>query len=530
MKYTITLFFVFVFLIAEAKVSIRGKILNYDGKSMISYRPTLDGVHAMYWIEVKPAPNGTFKIEYDCEGYGVTRVDFRSITFRFFHDNNARIYFEIDQSKINRHKHQGWHKHFYLLDSIKQVSTVSISGDYQEINRFYNSNIRTAYHLPNQVDGNYYSHMIRNAETPKRAMQILDSLTQREVKQIDQIGMSLVLEQKPKAKPEINDEIKKFLISEVQSFYGSIFLNGMFLKRKDQVIALSRDSTIELSIYNRSWELLIEQYEQDVRKNIVPAPNSNDYNAMMESLVTTLSGYREYDFPQNKYTLDEVVKKLLLEFDTTLFYDKKAAFAYIVDGLHILLNNQLYYSPELLTIFYDIQSRYPNSKHLAHFTPQVEKLKAYIQTSSEEFDKGIIVKGNYNSFSSLLKQFEGKNILVDVWATWCHPCIYDFQHNEVYKPLIDDENLVKLYISIDKPEWDDRWRQGIKYNKLEGYHYRGNHKFIVDMWEVLGQPVGAIPRYALVDKAGNVVVKNAFRPAEDGKLLGLINELLEKTD
>ncbi|HMP99432.1 MAG TPA: hypothetical protein PKC24_06590 [Cyclobacteriaceae bacterium] len=530
MRYFILVLIVLSTALAEAKVVIRGKILNYDGKSTVSYRPTIDGVNAMYWIDVKPAPNGTFRVEYDCEGYGITRISFRSMTYRFFHDSNAKIYFEIDQSKINQHKHQGWEKYYYLLDSIKQGSIVSIDGDYKEINQFYNRNIRTSYHIPNQVDGNYYSHMIRNAETPDKAMRILDSLTQREVNQINQIGMNLVLEQKPKVKPEINDEIKDFLITEVQSFYGSIFLNGMFLKRKDHVMVLYKDSTAQVNIYSREWEMLIEEYEQYVRKNIRPAPNSNDYNNMMESLVSTLSGYREYHVPQNKYTLDEGIRHRLLQIDTTLFYDEKAAFAFILDGLYIFLNNQLFYSPELLSVFYDIQSRYPNSRHLEHFAPQVDKLKNYISASAKEFEGGLIVNGNYNSLAALLKQFEGKNILLDVWATWCHPCIQDFKYNEVYKPLIDDENLVKLYISIDKPEWDERWRQAIKYNQLEGYHYRGNHKFIVNMWEVLGQPVGAIPRYALFDRKGNVVVQNGFRPADDGRLLGLIQELLDSTD
>jgi hypothetical protein len=525
MKYTITLFFVFVFLFAEAKVSIRGKILNYDGKSIVYYNPTIEGIHVSYWLEVQPNFNGMFKIEYDYEGYGTTRIGFKSMQYRFFHNSNSKIYIEIDQIKINYPKHRGWDKHFYLMDSVRKLATTTISGDFEEINQFYNRNIRTTT-VPNQVDGNYYSHMIRRANTPAEAVGILDSLIQYEVRQINEISQTLDLE--GSIQTRFSEEIKNFLINEVHAFYGSMFLNGMFLKRKDQFIEIIKDSTAALDIYNDDWERLIEKFAYDTKKNLLPAANSYDYNEMMESLAYTLSTYQEYHAPKLTKSLDDYVKDRLLYFDTLLFSDERVSFAYIVSGLHRYLNDQMSYSPELLSVVYDIQARYPGSKNLAHFEPQIEKLKAYIKSSSEDFDKGIIVKGNYNSLSALLKQFQGKNILLDVWATWCHPCIQDFKYNEVYKPLIDDENLVKLYISIDKPEWDDRWRQGIKYNKLEGYHYRGNHKFIVDMWEVLGQPKGAIPRYALFDKQGNVVVKNGFRPADDGRLLSLIENLLNE--
>jgi thiol-disulfide isomerase/thioredoxin len=149
------------------------------------------------------------------------------------------------------------------------------------------------------------------------------------------------------------------------------------------------------------------------------------------------------------------------------------------------LMTKLFYSPALLHAVYDLQAKYPRSANLEFYKPQIEKLKASLEAGKKTFDAGRIIEANYSSFNNLLKRFEGKNLLVDVWATWCHPCIEDFKYKDKIQHFIDSGRIEILYISIDKPEWDDRWRQSIKINQLAGHHYRASTKFILDMWEVI---------------------------------------------
>jgi hypothetical protein len=47
------------------------------------------------------------------------------------------------------------------------------------------------------------------------------------------------------------------------------------------------------------------------------------------------------------------------------------------------------------------------------------------------------------------------------------------------------------------------------------------------MWAVLGEPVGRIPRYTLVNKAGQIVVPDAPRPGTDA-LIAEINDLVKE--
>ncbi len=221
-----------------------------------------------------------------------------------------------------------------------------------------------------------------------------------------------------------------------------------------------------------------------------------------------------------------MVTNRLFKYDTSLFRDKKARFAYELSGIQLYLNDQLFYSPDLLHAVYDLQTKYPTSTHFDFYKEKIEKLRNSLETSSQDFRNAKIIQANYNSFDNLLKRFEGKNILIDIWATWCHPCIEEFKHKAIIQPFIENDKIEMLFISIDKPQWEDRWRQSIKINELQGNHFRADKKFIEDMWSVIGDFKGAIPRYVLIDKEGKIFKSTAARPSEGNQLIQQIELLI----
>jgi thiol-disulfide isomerase/thioredoxin len=290
-----------------------------------------------------------------------------------------------------------------------------------------------------------------------------------------------------------------------------------------------KDSTTNPNIYNRDWELLIEKLAAQSKQNLKSAPNSPDYIEFVESMAFALSAYKQYTFPQNPTTsLDNMVEARLFDYDTSLFRDEKSRFAYELSGLQLYLNDQLFYSPALVQSVYALQAKHPKSGNLDFYEPQIAKLKASLEASHQEFEKGKIIGTNYHSFNNLLKRFDGKNLLIDIWATWCHPCIEEFNYRNSILPFIENKQIEVLYISIDKPQWEDRWRQSIKFNKLEGNHFLANAKFIEDMWDAIGDYKGAIPRYVLVDKKGKIFKSTAARPREGSALAEQIKSLVEK--
>lgn len=511
--------------VSYGKIVIRGKIRNYDGKTAVYYHPTIEGIYTPYSIKVQPLPNGTFRIEFENIGLGNVKVNYKMLLYRFFHDENSQIYLEFNDQGIDWPKRVDGNRIFTTTDSLKQLVTIKISGDYEPINQFYNRNLRSSYSITQQVDGNYYSKQIFKAASPAMALSVLDSLTQIEIDQINQLPWQVNTENPMIEKKE--EAVRAMLTNEVYAFYRAIFLNAMFLKRKEQI---SSDSSAKPNVYNRDWELLIEKLADEMKWKMKPQPNSPDYNDLVESMAYAHKTYKQYFFPQNPNPLDEMLMDRLFKYDTTLISDKKVRFAFELSGLQRFLNDQSFYSPVLLHAVYDLQKKYPNSVNMDFYKPQIEKLRANLEIAQKEFKGGKIINSNYNSLNDLLKRFEGKNVLIDIWATWCHPCIEDFKYKSSIQPYRDSLQLEFLYISIDKQEWDDRWRQSIKINQLEGYHFRANSKFIIDMWSTIGDWQGAIPRYVLIDKKGNIFKSTAARPSMGNELPSQIAELVNKLE
>jgi len=489
------LFFVFAAIpfCGFSQVTIEGTIRNYDGKSLVYYTHTWDGIHTMNQKSLKPKNNGKFKIEFNNDGFGNIKIGYQR-KYRLFFDKKSKIYIEIDNDK----------KDF-----------ISVEGDFQEINEFYNPNERILFGSLISVSGNKHSRLIADLESPELVLSALDSLIQREVNKINNLNIKFDLET---AESKIIDlEIKEFLINEVQAYYGNVFLNAMLLKKMAQQRKVYEDSSISLLIYNKKWQDMIESFSDYLYLNMEPIANSSDYNEMVRILKYTVDSYKQLDFNQPK-TIDEDVYNKLLRPDSLLFNDSSTVIAYRLNYLHIFLNSDIFYSPVLLDAVYQLQDQYPDLSHWDLLNPLIEKLQNSIHAAGKEFKKAKILKTNYVTFNDLIAQFKGNNIFIDIWATWCGPCVKDFQYKDVILPFVESQQLEWLYISIDKPQWEDRWRQSIKYNELEGYHVRANNELVIDMWNTLGGVTGAIPRYVLVDKNGNIFLSTAARPS-DGELL-----------
>ena len=109
-----------------------------------------------------------------------------------------------------------------------------------------------------------------------------------------------------------------------------------------------------------------------------------------------------------------------------------------------------------------------------------------------------------------LTDFKGKMVYVDVWATWCGPCIKEIPNIE---KLMDDykgKNIVFMSVSIDAEKDKTKWKNFVKDKNLKGVQiYAGKDSDLTKLYQV-----NAIPRFLLFDKKGNIVSTNAPRPSE----------------
>ncbi|MFY0604955.1 MAG: TlpA family protein disulfide reductase [Flavobacteriaceae bacterium] len=142
---------------------------------------------------------------------------------------------------------------------------------------------------------------------------------------------------------------------------------------------------------------------------------------------------------------------------------------------------------------------------------------------SPEFKNYINYRGGKNS----LKDYRGKYVYIDLWATWCKPCIAQFPTLKKLEEEYKNKNITFISIATDDnktarswPKAKKLWRDAVKKYKLKGVQlFVGeDNTFVTDYL------VGKIPRFIILDPNGVIVDNNAPRPG-DPKLKELFKEL-----
>lgn len=121
-------------------------------------------------------------------------------------------------------------------------------------------------------------------------------------------------------------------------------------------------------------------------------------------------------------------------------------------------------------------------------------------------------------FTEILKKYEGRTVVIDVWASWCSDCIKGMPKVKSLQEQYPD--VVYLFISMDKTY--DAWKSGIQKHQLEGEHYLTSD----GMKGVFGKSINLdwIPRYMVVDKTGRIVLYKAIE-ADDKNLIKTLESL-----
>ncbi|SEM13754.1 Peroxiredoxin [Chitinophaga rupis] len=119
-----------------------------------------------------------------------------------------------------------------------------------------------------------------------------------------------------------------------------------------------------------------------------------------------------------------------------------------------------------------------------------------------------------------LSSFRGKYVLVDFWASWCHPCRADNPNLVKSFNQYKDKNFTVLGVSLDRPGDREKWLKAIHDDGLAWTNVSDLAFWKNAAAKLYG--VHAIPQNYLVDPSGKIIAQNLHGEELDKKL----NELL----
>lgn len=113
------------------------------------------------------------------------------------------------------------------------------------------------------------------------------------------------------------------------------------------------------------------------------------------------------------------------------------------------------------------------------------------------------LKGNRVNFS----KYRGKYVFVDLWASWCIPCIKEIPHLKQLEKDLQNKDVVFLSISTDTNV--AAWKKKVAALGLEGELLNNKDNKLCESLNVRG-----IPFFLIYDKEGKLYKYNAYRPSD----------------
>ena len=157
--------------------------------------------------------------------------------------------------------------------------------------------------------------------------------------------------------------------------------------------------------------------------------------------------------------------------------------------------------------------------------PKLEPPSAQdMKVTKIDFDSNVLQFSDLENNIFTIQDFNGKNLFINYWATWCNPCLAEMPYMaELYENFKDEEDIIFLYLSREKLETIKNYIP-----KDESLQQLPIYKIITDD-EFFA--TSGIPTTFIINSDGEVIVKDlgsAFW--NDESVFKLIDNLIGKNE
>lgn len=297
-------------------------------------------------------------------------------------------------------------------------------------------------------------------------------------------------------KENLDKEKRKYLLKKIDSTYAHY--KQRFTLRKDTVLNEMNELIYIAQLQNiYPFDSRIDQYLKKDKPIIIDGPTIElTYFFYVENHITTLDfeSLNSGNF-SNQY----------------LSFISKGVYKYLTKPEN-RMSPYFYTSWQWLktTVLYQNQKR--------EIDKNIAKVRG--RELSEALKKLTVLDEAFNDYSmeNVVSRTPSDYYLIDLWATWCGPCIKGFKEIE---KLQLPKNLTVINLSVDKLVERGKW-------KSKSYEFRLENSYLIDetqdrkILETLNMET--LPRYIVMDKNFQILNVDFFQPHEP-KFLEYLKEL-----
>ena len=174
-------------------------------------------------------------------------------------------------------------------------------------------------------------------------------------------------------------------------------------------------------------------------------------------------------------------------------------------------------------------------RNIENMVRQIEQFMSSKIAMRSQFVKGSISPTftDYENFAggkTSLSDLNGKYVYLDIWATWCGPCIKEIPALKQIEKQFEGKNIQFISISVDEgrgykgnaAEAYKGWRKMIAQKELGGMQLIADNGFNSDF--IRAYKINGIPRFILIGPEGTIINADAPRPSSN-QLVELFNAL-----